>query len=286
MSTPSTFARQRRVMPYSKLYADVWRQAESSGISDKAKLFWVSLQSVLVQSDEPGYLIENGLRPTNKQLAIRMGKTEAQIEKYLEELLTISLLTISSAGVIFDPRMVADQHATHWETNRKRLRETNGKKSGTSWDSHDIKNKSKIQEQEREEENCAASSAISDEEWLNGLKSNPRYAGINVELVIAKCQKHCKEERTDFTRARAESWLKTEQPPIEGLQLIKPKQPQEPERWQEALHKLYPSERELQAAVAGDTVPERFGSLPTDAQMKIREYLRRNTLKTESANIQ
>jgi len=53
-SAPSTFAQRRRFLPWSKLYADQWRQIEASGISSGAKLLWVSLQSIMAQSSEVG----------------------------------------------------------------------------------------------------------------------------------------------------------------------------------------------------------------------------------------
>jgi len=132
-----------------------------------------------------------------------------------------------------------------------------------------------------EEESSASAAIFSDEEWIEGLKTNPDYAGIPVDRVVTKCRKWCKDHGKDFIRDTVEKWLKTEKKPISGIpatQLEKPKN-QEPERWREVLHKLYPEERDLQNAIIAFEIPSRFESLPESVRFEIRDWIKQNTPK-------
>ena len=120
---PSTFASRRGHMYfYSRLYADAVRRVQVSGISNAAKLTYFYLQPLLKQSDEPGYLVMNGQPMSTKTLASLLGIKKVALEKNLEELIDIGLLSKKISPEIptmFDPIMALDEEASSYENDRK-----------------------------------------------------------------------------------------------------------------------------------------------------------------------
>jgi hypothetical protein len=55
---------------------------------------------------------------------------------------------------------------------------------------------------------------ISDEEWLEGLKGNPAYQGMDIDRILGKCQAWCTANGKQFTRQRFVNWLNREERPI------------------------------------------------------------------------
>ena len=49
--------------------------------------------------------------------------------------------------------------------------------------------------------------APDDAEWLAGLRTDPAYAGLNIDREMAKCQRWCNEKRLSCTRTRIINWL-------------------------------------------------------------------------------
>ncbi len=59
---------------------------------------------------------------------------------------------------------------------------------------------------------------MTDEEWLQMVKSNPAYQGLDVDLVFAKLQAWCATKGRKPTRARFLNWLNREEKPLTGGQ--------------------------------------------------------------------
>jgi hypothetical protein len=56
--------------------------------------------------------------------------------------------------------------------------------------------------------------APTDEEWIDSLKSNPGYSGIDVDREFAKCAAWCQTNRRQNTRRRFINWLNRAERPI------------------------------------------------------------------------
>lgn len=283
MRAPSTFAQDRRRMPWSKLWADQWRQIESSGISDGAKLLWVSLQSVLVQSEEPGRLVMSGNPMDTRALSLLLGKKERNIATWLAQLTLIGAMCQDCDGNLYDPRMREDHRATSYETNRKRERKAVGNESGIPTDSRDIKNKSKIEDKEQEEEQEKEKGASRKHSLPLSESEIAEYTKQQGLPDSDACYLWNHWQANRFTnngkpilnwKATIRSWkaagILPKQP--NGVSAaLKPK-PQEPDGWRDTLRKLYPNERDLQVAVVGIEIPPRFKLLPESVQREIREH--------------
>jgi len=152
MSTPSTFAQKRRHLPWSKLYADAWLRVRNSSISVGAMLTWVDLQLLFIQSEKPGCLIEQGQPIPIKSLALRLGKKESKLEREIEELVQIGVLSQNASIGISDIRMTIDEAATSYETGRKTIRGKSRIKATNSYSGFPNTRPREEQEQEREQE--------------------------------------------------------------------------------------------------------------------------------------
>jgi hypothetical protein len=223
--SPATFARHRRMMHWSKLYADQWRQVRNSGISLNAKLTWVDLQSILSQSEQPGYLIENGEPITMKSLALRTGRKPQIVEREIEELIEIGILFRNENSIVGETRMVLDIDATSYEVGRKTRRESAGNSDSFPSISRDIKNKSKKQEPEQDAAVAAEQDAESDRgsiissivsrfenqndpEFIESLKSCPEFAGIDISKEKKNHDSYrLRQNLTSGTRKTLVSWL-------------------------------------------------------------------------------
>lgn len=60
-------------------------------------------------------------------------------------------------------------------------------------------------------------SKMSDEEWIETLKRNPAYQGINIEVLKAKMEAWCDLHGKKPTRARLLNWLNREEKPLEKV---------------------------------------------------------------------
>lgn len=92
--------------------------------------------------------------------------------------------------------------------------------------------KKRTREEKRREENIqtdrqtAAQSApaarapkLSDSEWLESIKANPAYAGVEIDREIGKCNAWCATNRKMPTRGRILNWLNRADRPIGQLNL-------------------------------------------------------------------
>jgi uncharacterized protein YdaU (DUF1376 family) len=57
---------------------------------------------------------------------------------------------------------------------------------------------------------------LTDEEWLESLKSNPAYVGLDIQVIKGKCEAWCANKGKIFTRARFLNWLNREERPMTG----------------------------------------------------------------------
>lgn len=77
-------------------------------------------------------------------------------------------------------------------------------------------------EKEREEKTVSLngkkssrSAAVPDDEWLATLKTDPTYAGLDIDRLAGKCRNWCREHGKVFSRKRVINWLNREDRPLE-----------------------------------------------------------------------
>ena len=57
---------------------------------------------------------------------------------------------------------------------------------------------------------------FSDDEWMNEIKINPAYAGIDIERELGKCQAWCMTKNKRMSRPRILNWLNGAEKPFTG----------------------------------------------------------------------
>lgn len=62
----------------------------------------------------------------------------------------------------------------------------------------------------------AAKLPADDAEWIQSLKSNPAFQGIDVPVQVAKCQLWCSTNGKSFSRRRVVNWLNRVEKPLNG----------------------------------------------------------------------
>lgn len=70
---------------------------------------------------------------------------------------------------------------------------------------------------EKEEEKKPPAVKLSDEEWLETLKINPAYEGLDIEKIKGKMEAWCVVNHKQPTRRRLINWLNREDKPIKPL---------------------------------------------------------------------
>jgi hypothetical protein len=222
--SPSTFARKRARMFWSKLYAETVKNVQIAKISKGAKLTYFYLQPLFKQSEEPGYLVMNSQPISTKNLASLLGTTQAVLEKELQELFDVGVLskkTSSGIPTVFDPIMVLDEEASSYEDDRK------SEKDDPSQTSSAVEY-SKVKESRATERSDysttsddekplvpAVSSFVGTTEetgspgWLEGLRDVEAYKVFgNLREEWLKCVAHNAKAGKQVNRARFEGWLK------------------------------------------------------------------------------
>ncbi len=58
---------------------------------------------------------------------------------------------------------------------------------------------------------------LTEEAWINILKTNPAYHGIDIDRERGKCQAWCETTRATFSRRRFVNWLNRAERPINGV---------------------------------------------------------------------
>lgn len=56
---------------------------------------------------------------------------------------------------------------------------------------------------------------LSDQEFFTQLKTDPTYAGLNIDRIVGRCQNWCRENGKVFSRRRLVNWLNREERPLE-----------------------------------------------------------------------
>jgi hypothetical protein len=217
---PSTFARVRSQLFYSKLFADTVRKVQISGISPAAKLTYFYLQPIFKQSSKPGRLVDTNGQPLSmKQIAIQLGRRkEAGLEREIAELVSIGVVSSDSKIGISDDMMFLDEAASSYENDRKSDQNPNPHKVG----SRVKESRGSLQEpttrllptDEKPLVPAVLSVVGTTEEtespsWLESLRDVEAYKVFpDLREEWLKCVKHNAGNGKPVDRDRFEGWLK------------------------------------------------------------------------------
>jgi hypothetical protein len=99
--------------PWVKWRFDRWRNDEGLRLcSLAARGLWADLLAIMHGCVPYGHLVINGQPPTDKQIALMVGATRAEVSKILTELEKNGVFSrVEKSGVIYSRRMVRDNEA-------------------------------------------------------------------------------------------------------------------------------------------------------------------------------
>ena len=107
-------------LPYLKFYPSNWRaDAGVRSSSLAARGFWVECLFLMHGSSRRGYLLLQDRQPSDRELAVQVGATLANVRRYRRELLEKGVAEHTPDGVLFSRKMVRDE-----------IRRRNGAKGG------------------------------------------------------------------------------------------------------------------------------------------------------------
>ncbi len=114
----------RKKRPWFKFYPSDWLSDPNLRVcSLSSRSVWFDCICIMHQAEPYGFLLINGMKPDNSQLARLLNATQDEISSCLSELESTGVFSKNSSGIIYSRRMVRDYERS--ETGRK-----NGMKGG------------------------------------------------------------------------------------------------------------------------------------------------------------
>lgn len=104
--------------PWMKWYPADWRAEPKLRLCSRAaRSLWMDLLGLMHEAEPYGYLLVQGISPTENQIAILLGDSEKDVKKLMAELRKIGVYSITEEGVIYSRRMVRDQQKAERDRN-------------------------------------------------------------------------------------------------------------------------------------------------------------------------
>jgi hypothetical protein len=154
------------------------------------------------------------LAGTYIQIQRMIGATTADLNLFLSEAKALQFCDIS----VTDNENVTVRNRRMWreEKDRKNNRERQAKFRGKQENNKEVTPPSPSPSPIPLKEKKRKTPKLTDEEWLESLKSNPAYANLDILRIKGKCEAWCSNKKKVFTRARFLNWLNREDLPMEG----------------------------------------------------------------------
>ncbi len=106
--------------PSLQFYPGDWlRDPGVRSLSLSARGLWIDMLCLMFQDDRPGYLHLNGQPPTHEEIARMTGCPSADVPRLVQELLRSGVASSTDSGVIFNRRMIRDEHARRMHRDRQ-----------------------------------------------------------------------------------------------------------------------------------------------------------------------
>jgi hypothetical protein len=169
--------------------------------------------------------------------------------------------------------------AEQWQTDLPLSAGTPGESPGTpgfSPGSHPLEKRREEKKREEEEGVCAAGAApLDDSQWLESLKANPAYQGIDVDREYAKMITWCQTNKKQPNRRRFINWLNKCDRPMQTGAASRPAAPElsEPEAW-----KVYLKDNAGRISWAESAAIREWREVPRHWQASIIEGMRKRGL--------
>jgi hypothetical protein len=195
---------------------DVWELTEEFG--DRALRTWLQILVFLDRSENRWRMTGESL----KNLSRIVRQQSASISRQVLWMISSGWLAIlersadGSPAILMSPNWVKyNRRAEHKRSEP--VPETETKKERIETPSFPTPILSFPKEEEKKEEKKKpereARAQQTDAEWMESLRSDPGYTGVDIDRQRARCERWCIENKKVFSRKRFVNWLnRTEQP--------------------------------------------------------------------------
>ena len=218
-------------LPAFQFYPGDWRK--DSGVQSldyEARGVWFEILCLMHESTPRGVLTLNNKAMPESALARLLGLDENLLKQILTKLTEHGVASVEpTTGALMSRRMVRDEklRQTRAECGKQggnpRLLKQNPTNEVTTGDkqiptpssSSSSSSSSSISSSDNNVGHKAAKAApTSDADWLESLKVDPAYIGIDVAIEHAKASRWCETNRKQLSRRRFVNWLNRAERPI------------------------------------------------------------------------
>jgi len=192
-----------------KVWTSLLTDPEFDDISNQSIGAWVRLGALIAQHGENGMITIS-----KQQLLKRANLNESDLNLIIPSLSNINVdIQTSDNGTCFVSFKQWAKYQTDWNSyaRLKKFRKSQMiTKHETVQDKNKIKTKTKIIE---EKKIIKTPPKLSDEQWMQTIKENPAYNGIDIQKEQGKCEAWCLTNSKQMSRRRLLNWLnRTEKP--------------------------------------------------------------------------
>lgn len=175
---------KNRLPPWIKLHLSILDDADFLRMPDASKWHYIGL--LLLASRH-----ENSIKVDSEYIKNRLGLT---VKLDLSQRFLKDHLLASDAS----KRLLLTQENADSETETEKSRDRD--REETEADTHDPASASRVQ--------------LSDIEWMDSLRTNAGYAGVDIDVQRGRCEAWCATNGKTFSRRRFINWLNRTEKPI------------------------------------------------------------------------
>jgi hypothetical protein len=196
-------------MKWFRFWNDTINDVKILQLSDYEYRIWTYLLSYASATDS----LSGHFQITFKLLSLHFHQRFNLFSRAIETFQRVGLITVDEDGYItitnWNKRQFASDNAyervkKHREVTLKRNVSVTAPEADTETDTDKKKKKTPPRKK------------LTDEEWIESLKSNPAYIGLDIQVIKGKCEAWCFNKGKMFTRARLLNWLNREERPMGG----------------------------------------------------------------------
>ena len=227
-------------LPAFQFYPGDWRKDPAvQSLSYAERGIWIEMLCLMHESNQPGKLMIGGMPYPEDRLARTLGLMPEVMAEVIHNLITLGVATrCPDTNSLMSPRMVRDRESIQKRADCGKLGgnpnfqkgKPNPYKLGDKLSDnldHKVGDNQKITPSSSSSisssisisdktvgQHAAGAAPTSDADWLESLKVDPAYVGIDVGTEHAKASRWCETNRKQLSRRRFINWLNRAERPI------------------------------------------------------------------------
>jgi hypothetical protein len=196
-------------MKWFRFWNDTINDVKILQLTDYEYRMWTYLLSYASETD----CTSGHFQVTFKLLSLHFHQRFNLFSRAIETFQNVGLITVDEDGYITITNWTKRQFKSDNAYERvKKFREVNAKRN-VSVTAPETDTET---DTEKKKKKAPPKVKMTDEEWLNSLKSNTAYANLDIPRIKGKCEAWCALHGKVFTRKRFLNWLNREDAPMKA----------------------------------------------------------------------